>query len=79
MFVTESRPLDRAVVVQLHTEDRTNAGKRASKAKVHDEYCVNSFGPAAAAALRCSGVVSSAAGAAPRSPSEKPCETDDRR
>jgi hypothetical protein len=41
-YVTNSWPLDSAVIVKLQSADPRPAesGIRASKAEVHDEYCV---------------------------------------
>ena len=71
-----------SIVTSLYSCRPKNGGMRgnARQRPKHDEYCVTSFGlrrPWHFAAVE--GVVSSATGAAPRSPIEKPRETDDRR
>ena len=71
-----------SIVTSLYSCRPKNGGMRgnARQRPKHDEYCVTSFGPRRPrhfAAVE--GVVSSATGAAPRSPIEKPRETDDRR
>ena len=75
-----------SIVTSLYSCRPKNGGMRgnARQRPKHDEYCVTSFGPRRPrhfAAVEVEGVVSSAAaaGAAPRSPVEKPRETDDRR
>ena len=81
-FITLSLSPSRggSIVMSLYScrpkngEMRGNARQRPK----HDEYCVTSFGlrrPWHFAAVE--GVVSSATGAAPRSPIEKPRETDE--
>ena len=71
-----------SIVTSLYScraRERRNAGKRASKAKAR-RVLRHLLRSSSAVALCCSGgVVSSAAGTGPRSPIEKPRETDDRR